>query len=163
MGSRCTGHCCRHFSLRHSPEDLWAAYRRWQAGGHSPLVMSSCLPLRPEVGLYVDIHLVAPMVVYLGHIPRPYKVVNPEEGPPPKEHYYTCKHFDTKAENCTIYSDRPAMCKDYPYGHVCQYASCTWTKRKEKKRSLVKQKKAAAKLREIEARLQAVSKWQAKG
>jgi Fe-S-cluster containining protein len=38
-------------------------------------------------------------------------------------HVYTCRHFDDESRLCTIYEQRPEMCRDYPYGHDggCEY------------------------------------------
>lgn len=38
-------------------------------------------------------------------------------------HSYTCKYFD--GHNCTAYEERPAMCRDYPYGKQCTFEGCT--------------------------------------
>jgi len=35
----------------------------------------------------------------------------------------TCRHFDGK--NCTVYDQRPQMCRDYPYGKPCTIEGCT--------------------------------------
>jgi Fe-S-cluster containining protein len=38
-------------------------------------------------------------------------------------HVYTCRHFDDRTRLCTIYEERPEMCRDYPYGRNggCEY------------------------------------------
>ena len=38
-------------------------------------------------------------------------------------HVYTCRHFDERTRLCTIYEERPQMCRDYPYGRAggCEY------------------------------------------
>lgn len=39
---------------------------------------------------------------------------------------YTCRHWDTETRLCGIYEQRPAMCRDYPYGHPCDHGcDCT--------------------------------------
>jgi Fe-S-cluster containining protein len=36
-------------------------------------------------------------------------------------HFFTCKNWDEDTRLCRIYEDRPAMCRDYPYGQECQH------------------------------------------
>jgi Fe-S-cluster containining protein len=155
---RCTGHCCRHFTLAMSPDELWEAYRRWLYGGADALFMkpqpqSEYLKAPISYGrVFRDIHLVAPMVRYLGYMEPPIKLVNPENAG--KAHYYTCKHL---AENgdCTIYEHRPDMCRAYPNGHECEFAECTWKSMKAKKRKKQKgiPKDQDLRLKKLEERL----------
>ena len=38
------------------------------------------------------------------------------------EHYGTaCRFLDAKTRRCTVYEDRPAACRSYPYGKSCGY------------------------------------------
>lgn len=37
---------------------------------------------------------------------------------------YNCKHHLANGD-CAIYSDRPWMCREYPYGKPCNYPDCT--------------------------------------
>lgn len=139
---RCTGHCCRDFSLRFSPEELMAAYRRWQSGGRGERLTMSGAPRGVELA---EIHLIAPMVVHLGHTERTPRLVNPTDdeliGKPVRGHRYRCKHWDPKTGDCTIYEIRPLMCRDYPGRRECSYAACTWKSRKAKKETRVEQAK----------------------
>ena len=132
MSDSCTGACCRKFSLTLSPEELDRAYRRALPKGTALLRTGQ----DPDP-IYNDIHLIAPMVVYLGDDARPPRYVNPrvmgQLPDAPREYFYRCKHFDGKAKVCTIYDIRPQMCRDYPSGGRCNYAACTWTERKEVK------------------------------
>lgn len=34
---------------------------------------------------------------------------------------WTCRHWDRKSKLCHIYSSRPAMCREYPYGGKCEH------------------------------------------
>ena len=134
MKDRCTGHCCEKFSLDLSPEELAAGYQRWLGRQTEPLTMNQNEPTR----LYQDIHLIAPMVTYLGHLDKHPPRVNPTDAellgqPPERLHYYRCKHLDPKTRDCTIYEIRPAMCRTYPDAGACDYAACTWKSRKAKK------------------------------
>ena len=40
--------------------------------------------------------------------------------------YFTCRHWDEGTRRCTVYADRPAMCRDYPYDHGCDHADCCY-------------------------------------
>jgi Fe-S-cluster containining protein len=158
MKARCLGHCCEAFTLPMPPDEIWAAYYRWlrmhtgrvsetrelRRSDHEPDGLVSA-----RKGLITDIHLIAPMVVYLGYGPVPWKKVVPDDeellgGKRRKFHIYTCKHFDKKKRECTIYEFRPMMCRDYPYGKGCNYAACTW---KHHKRPAVDLKKKRAELK----------------
>lgn len=70
-----------------------------------------------------DIHLIAPMVIYLG---ESWWDIQGERREAPG-HYYTCKHYDCSSQNCGIYEHRPRMCSEYPYGRDCNYLDCTMT------------------------------------
>lgn len=34
---------------------------------------------------------------------------------------FTCRHLDEKTRLCRIYTDRPQMCRDYPYDRECEH------------------------------------------
>lgn len=38
----------------------------------------------------------------------------------PKYGLFTCKHWDEETRLCGDYENRPAMCRDYPYGRPCE-------------------------------------------
>jgi Fe-S-cluster containining protein len=45
-------------------------------------------------------------------------------------HYplYTCRHWDPQTKLCTVYDERPAMCRDYPYDGRCNAdCACSYT------------------------------------
>jgi Fe-S-cluster containining protein len=46
-----------------------------------------------------------------------------EYEPASEGHVYTCRHFDDETRLCTIYEQRPEMCRDYPYAQAggCEY------------------------------------------
>lgn len=131
---RCTGHCCQMFTIPYSPDELWSTYRRWLTGGE-PITMNGNDP-QP---IAQDIHLIAPMVVHQGYLevalmpsinPGDDQLLGKDLG---RAHYYSCKHFDAKQKICTIYEQRPAMCRAYPNGKLCNYKGCTWISQKAKK------------------------------
>lgn len=138
--TRCTGHCCRDFTLPYSPQELLDGYKRWQSSGSSREQIAMGAQSQPEMRYPMDIHLVAPMVIPLGrYYDKPEVFVLPleeaqqarfthDDGAP---YHYTCKHFDPATDNCTIYEIRPQVCRDYPYERSCNYAACTWKERKQ--------------------------------
>ncbi len=136
--NRCTGHCCTALWFPFGPEQLLDAYERWKASGSKPIYKCGIEPNRESMTVYQDIHLVAPMLTYLGFLKKPpCKMVNPTNddllGKRKGAHYYSCKHFDHKKKICTIYEIRPQMCRGYPYGKKCNYTGCTWKSHKAKK------------------------------
>lgn len=98
MGDRCTGECCKAFTLPFT-HVMFASYLNetpMDRVGHG-------------VG-FVDGELILAMAVPL-----------PDLGPD----RYTCRLFD--GVNCTVYEMRPAMCRDYPYNEKCEHGEkCQW-------------------------------------
>jgi Fe-S-cluster containining protein len=41
---------------------------------------------------------------------------------------YTCRHWDIETRLCQAYEQRPALCRDYPYGGTCHHDSCNYRK-----------------------------------
>jgi Fe-S-cluster containining protein len=136
-GPRCTGHCCRAFSIPYAPEDL-----------HNLQRLGTSDKERLQI---------ADMVIYLGHfysnpvlrtrgeswtekalqMARNDKVKLPEmemesgeyipRGRPfdDRMHWYACRHVQLNGD-CGIYDRRPNMCRVYPNGARCSFAECTW-------------------------------------
>ena len=95
--TRCTGHCCKEFELPLSPTEL-----------------------KDRADKIRDGEQIRDMVIYVGE-----KVGSSTKNPESSlRHYYGCKNLQTDG-NCGIYSDRPEMCRDYPYGRECGYTECT--------------------------------------
>lgn len=42
-----------------------------------------------------------------------------------KHDFYTCRHWDETTRLCGLYSRRPKMCREYPYGDECVHEGCT--------------------------------------
>ena len=38
---------------------------------------------------------------------------------------YTCRHWDQTSKLCTVYEQRPSMCRTYPDGIPCIWEGCT--------------------------------------
>lgn len=113
---RCTGHCCRCFTLTHTPEWIRNEIARLR---DSRRVV--------DVFWREDAQKVLDMIVPLGKltIEERESIVETNhefQSPEPRE-CYTCKHFD--GTNCTNYENRPDLCRRYPNGGRCEYAGCT--------------------------------------
>lgn len=94
---RCTGHCCRGFSLEHPLAEVKAEYERWKRN-------PSSAKLIPDIGT------IAPMLIPLG-------IFRGQE-------LFTCRHL-AKEGNCRIYERRPRMCRDFPGPSPCPYRNCS--------------------------------------
>lgn len=114
---RCTGHCCKAFTIPYSPDELRQAYVDWleqaQDTGRK----------QPQ-----DIWLIYPMARYLGFMHSPIPSISGANYP--EAHFYSCKNFDETTGDCTIYEHRPKMCSEYPYGAGCDYGPCSWTEQR---------------------------------
>ncbi len=126
MGDRCTGACCMAFPLPEDPGGLWKRYDHWLRHRHGLQQQGD-----DDVPLLIDIHIIAPMVEYLGYQTTPmYEVAESARAlttaGKTQPHWYRCKLFDQDTRLCTIYERRPRMCRDYPYGKPCEYAACEW-------------------------------------
>ena len=91
---RCTGHCCRGFSLEYPNAVVKEEYAKAQAG------QDSFIP---------NVTTIAEMLIPLG-------VFRGQE-------LFTCKHLSQEG-NCTIYEMRPQMCRDFPGPDPCKYRNC---------------------------------------
>jgi len=92
----CGGDCCRRFVLSQDPQaraDKVAEILAWQAAGGGPL--------HPWMD---ELLFVADMLVDTG-------VLSEEEVP---RTVWTCRHLDTGTGRCTMYAQRPAVCREYP-------------------------------------------------
>jgi Fe-S-cluster containining protein len=148
--SRCSGHCCRSFSIAKSPEQ----FRR-------DFEMKPDDPARPR-----DIDKLHNMLIYLGQfhtnpllrikgeswaqkalqiarndepnntklqmeIESKYGLLGPHRG----QHWYACRHVQLNGD-CGIYEDRPELCRLYPNGQECSFEDCTFEKGDQDKHRL---------------------------
>lgn len=127
--SRCTGHCCRKFSIGVSP-------------GLAPSDLHNIHlnnGIFPETGKPIlDFDKIYNMLIYIGTIKKnseEFKRLHASYAKPPKDpegfnHYYTCKHLNNETGDCMNYENRPSMCRMHPtygeFGRFCDYADCTW-------------------------------------
>ena len=109
--ARCSGDCCRSFTLPVSPMELAFGLKKIARG--------------IKTG-WTDFEQIANMVIFLRN-------GTSEHGD--RQWHYTCKNLDRATGNCTVYETRPKMCKDYPYratllkkdgdGACATYRGCT--------------------------------------
>ena len=93
---RCTGHCCRGFSLEHPHAKVKEEYAKW-------LVNPASATLIPDVAFIAE--MLIPLGTFRG------------------QELFTCKHL-SKEGNCTAYETRPKMCRDFPGPNPCAYRNC---------------------------------------
>ena len=93
---RCTGHCCRGFSLEHPHSVVKEEFARWQADPASATLI-------PNIDFIAD--MLVPLGTFRG------------------QELFTCKHL-SKEGNCTAYEQRPKMCRDFPGPNPCAYRNC---------------------------------------
>lgn len=131
MGARCTGHCCRAIGVGSSPEQLNEAQLLMQLETE----MDRDSQARKLLDLYVtdqghtheswvaEVLMVTTMLVPMGIQSRK----NPVTGTQGTmdRHWYTCVYFDEDSGDCTVYEDRPLLCRNYPYGGACDEPDCT--------------------------------------
>jgi Fe-S-cluster containining protein len=104
MGDRCTGGCCREFSLPTTPEQLRADA---SAASIAPALRDEFLKIADLAVFVRTLERGGPMPngkTYDGATPVP---------------IYTCRFFD--GANCTNYDERPNMCRGYPYDRPCEH------------------------------------------
>ena len=106
---RCTGHCCKRFTLPYSPEDIQAQAEAHERGDKSWLDSKGGKHMK----FNPDIEQIANMIIYL------------DRGEKNDLYLYTCGNLDKETGNCKIYEDRPSMCREYPYGKKCNFKGCT--------------------------------------
>lgn len=94
--TRCTGHCCRHFTLSSPIEHI----RSWvDHPDAAPDMREEC-------------RKIADMVVAL-----------PDEGDDVPR--FTCRHYDPETRDCVNYDDRPDLCRNPGVTVNCDTEGCT--------------------------------------
>lgn len=128
---RCTGHCCKAFYMPLSPGEIERAAAYAAAYGTPGQHQNGWEDDRggKQWVAYNDIEKIAAMVIPLNG-GRPMATPPMPSMPTPEKpsHYYTCKHHLPDG-NCGNYTDRPAMCREYPsygMGARCKYRACEW-------------------------------------
>jgi len=109
---RCTGHCCRAFTL---------------GGGMNPIELGRFVTRDNEdPGHPALVAWIREAVVYLGEHERNPAGVATIGDWGELRHWYGCRWLVDG--DCSRYSDRPYVCREYPEhgrGEACEYAECT--------------------------------------
>lgn len=133
---RCTGHCCRSFLLRLSPAELAQLRTDPHASDDERLIASMVIPLGKfhsnptqlikgeswaekalNLGLKSDEHIKS-LEEQMGSGDRWLSMSRLGD------HYYACRYVLLNGD-CSIYENRPQMCRSYPNGHECAFEECT--------------------------------------
>jgi len=93
---RCTGNCCRCFSLEYPYETV--------------------LEENKEISVNSQYHSFIPNVETIASMLIPLGIARGQE-------IFTCKHLG-KNGDCGIYEIRPQMCRDFPGPNSCSYRNC---------------------------------------
>ncbi len=116
--SQCKGFCCEDIGLSVSPEEIRNSYQQWTRRAEEGNRDASMSFGTSKNVVYYDIFLTYPMLVHLhsdnihpdGEIKTDQKV-----------HHYRCKHHDQRTNKCSIYEERPMMCRTFPDNGFCGY------------------------------------------
>ncbi len=111
---RCTGHCCEDFTLPIPPMQVDFENKKLAMGK------------RPRFGIEGDWAKVGAMLIFKRldkQQPAGWKVPRGEKTS--YAFHYTCKHYDREKRECSVYEERPQMCRDYPNVEPCKYKKCT--------------------------------------
>jgi len=127
---RCTGHCCRELVLPVPPcvlammaataeRTLDDLDQPWRSPFPARLVGHYRVPHALTEGRFTwararDVVTLAAGMKLVRHDERPFAI----------RHVYRCTHLN-EAGDCSIYDDRPNLCRDYPHGEPCQHLGCT--------------------------------------
>lgn len=122
MSCACDGRCCAVFTFSSSIDDLRQSVDGTLERGGKPIkirddevLLDMFVPLTPEESAERRERF---GIVYT-HAAE--GVQRQHDGSAPPEQHYTCRHWDEDTRLCTIYEDRPNMCRDFPYGNVCTH------------------------------------------
>lgn len=114
MSDRCSGQCCREFTLTgmgRTPDEIRERLRE-RGGPEGAQIADMVIPIRA---------LVPGALAPNGAVVE----VEPAGG----GWVFTCSNHDPETGNCRAYETRPKyMCGAFPYGKPCEHGEkCTWT------------------------------------
>lgn len=103
--SRCTGHCCWDFTVGISLYEIAQMAKQYSAVEWS----NPEIPQQP-------IKLLEMLLPLYERVTEEGEVI----------YHYGCIHLQPNGD-CGNYTERPNMCKDYPYGQECRFKGCTYS------------------------------------
>jgi Fe-S-cluster containining protein len=116
----CSGKCCAVFNFPVTPEQLLqrSEGREGPYPDEDRFLADMLVKLTPEEAMERGLrHEVDP--------PTGFDLREWSEHTGP---LYTCRHWDEETRLCTVYDQRPRMCRDYPYAGRCQHdCECKFT------------------------------------
>ena len=96
----CDGRCCAAFYLPVTHEEM----------------------TRKRMRRFTDGEYIAAMVLPLTADAAAERLrQNFPDTPEVRNNLYTCRFWDHRTRLCVAYDERPAMCRDYPYGKPCDH------------------------------------------
>ncbi len=115
MGAQCTGECCEAFAI---------------TCGKTLDAIDFYLRSVAEDGAFIADMLIPLYALVAGTTMPSGELVTPEHAKGGAIGWvFTCKHFDREQRLCSVYADRPLMCRDFPYGKPCEHHErCGWDK-----------------------------------
>lgn len=137
MADRCTGKCCEMFHLPHSPLRIKAHARAITNKSGTAYVYEN--GKRTRVNQLQDGEMITSMVEFIESMPK-----DADKPDGDMIYWYSCKNWDAKSGDCTVYETRPRMCRQYPYGKACAYDGCTWKSGPEETKQFRREKGLAA-------------------
>jgi Fe-S-cluster containining protein len=143
----CSGKCCEAVTFPFSPEEFFNMKDQIDLG---EIMFTDRFGKVREIPSKADIHFITDMLIPLErsktspatgeYIIDQFRQDHPDTEPYPGcqggcdlengelyAYVYTCKHFDKENKICTVYEQRPHVCRSYGYG--CQYNGCTFNER----------------------------------
>ena len=109
----CPGHCCAVFSISETIDDFARRQLRHTDGEY---IYQMLRPLTLDAATeHWAISTGVPPPAWLAQMTE-----EPEHGL-----IVTCTHWDSGTRRCRSYENRPAMCRDYPYGQLCAHCGLT--------------------------------------
>lgn len=102
--NRCTGHCCRAFTV-----DMKAL--SWQ---YENVLLKRAFDIQLTEH-EADIEMIAEMLCE----PAKFCHIGFDD-----VQRFSCKNLNQETGDCMAYAERPKMCWNYPYGGMCEYREC---------------------------------------
>lgn len=123
----CQGHCCEKFKMSSSMEDRQAQIDARAAGRTTWTNMKG-----QEIDWWYGDEFQTPEFIQDMLVPLENDDQQPEDQTL-HSRWYICRHFDTAKRSCTVYEQRPGLCRRYPgvvgSGTPCEHAhkGCTFS------------------------------------